>query len=311
MKINATKIIYLAGGCFWGIEAYFSKLTGVILTQSGYANGKIKNPTYQEVCSGKTGFAEAVQIEYNPEIISLETIIEHFIDIIDPTSLNCQGNDCGTQYRSGIYYTDEKERKEIAAILDREAKRFRNPIVTEIKRLYNFYPAEEYHQKYLEKNPQGYCHIDLSKVFKYQKKPDKVLKNKLTDIQYKVTQKNATEKPFTSPYNTNFEDGIYVDIVSGEPLFSSKDKYDAGCGWPSFSKPIDKDFIKVREDNSFGMKRTEVKSKFGDSHLGHVFNDGLSDKGGLRFCINGASLKFIPLKDMQKEGYKEYLNLFV
>lgn len=310
---NETKKIYLAGGCFWGLEAYFSALAGVVKTTVGYANGCGENPTYKQVCKGDSGFAETVRIEYDPRRISLKDLINHFFDIIDPTALNKQSNDVGTQYRSGIYYVDEKDRKIIVDAIEKEQKRYKLPVVTEVKALESFYDAEEYHQKYLEKNPDGYCHIDLSKVQKYrtyQRPSDDDLLSKLDDIQFKVTRQNGTERPFTSEYEDNFDEGIYVDIISGEPLFSSKDKYDSGCGWPSFTKPIERKAVREKEDNSFGMQRTEVRSELADSHLGHVFNDGPKSEGGLRYCINGAALRFIPLKNLEKEGYGEYLYLF-
>jgi peptide methionine sulfoxide reductase msrA/msrB len=305
-----SKQIYFAGGCFWGIEAYFSKLPGVIKTTAGYANGEITNPTYKEVCAGKSGFAEAVLIKYDENIISLEDLLNHYLDIVDPTTLNKQGNDVGTQYRSGVYYTDEADELTIKKRLKEESKKYKIPIVIEVKKLENFYVAEEYHQKYLDNTPHGYCHIDLSKVKKYRKPNLEKLKEKLSDIQFNVTQKNATEKPFSSEYNKNRGDGIYVDITSGEPLFSSKDQFDAGCGWPSFTKPIEQKMVKKKIDTTLGIDRTEVRSTFGDSHLGHVFDDGPENKGGKRYCINGAALRFIPVKDMKKEGYEDYLNLF-
>ncbi len=307
---NSLREIYLAGGCFWGVEAYFEKLPGVVSTKVGYANGEGTNPTYEQVKTGKTGFAETVFIKYNPDEISLEDLLNHYFDIIDPTALNRQGFDVGTQYRSGIFYTQDNDLKTIEKVLKKEEKNYKKPIAVEVKELKSFYEAEEYHQKYLDKNPRGYCHIDLSKVKKY-KKPDKEeIKKKLNDIQYKVTQENATEKPFTSEYDKNFEEGIYVDIVSGEPLFSSKDKFDAGCGWPSFTKPIKEKMVKQKLDNSFGMLRTEIRSSFADSHLGHIFYDEPKDKGGRRYCINGAALKFIPLKEMQEKEYGDFLYLF-
>lgn len=305
-----TKIIYLAGGCFWGVEAYFSELPGIIYTETGYANGKTSNPTYEDVSTGDTDFAETVLVEYNPDEISLSAILHHYFDIVDLTTLNRQAHDSGTQYRSGIYYLNEEDREIIEQEIKKEQKNYNKPIVTEVKKLDNFYRAEEYHQKYLKKNPGGYCHIDLSKIKKYKKPTDTELKQKLNAIQYDVTQKGATEKPFSSEYDKNFNEGIYVDIVTGEPLFSSTDKYDAGCGWPSFSKPIDKKMVKEKEDNSLLMKRVEVRSSFGDSHLGHVFNDGPISKGGHRYCINGAALKFIKKNELIKEGYGEYLYLF-
>lgn len=315
-KINEQKNtdkIYLAGGCFWGVEAYFSKIPGIIYTEVGYANGKTKNPTYEDVSTGDTDFAETVLLKYNKNEISLPEILSHYFDIIDLTTLNRQFNDSGTQYRSGIYYINDQDRNIIEKAIKQEQKNHKKPIVTEIKKLKNFYAAEEYHQKYLDKNLGGYCHIDLSKTKRYEKykKPaEDDLKKILSDIQYNVTQKGDTEKPFSSEYDKNFDEGIYVDIVTKEPLFSSTDKYDAGCGWPSFSKPINKTFIKEKKDNLLFIQRTEVKSDIGDSHLGHVFNDGPIDKSGQRYCINGAALEFIQKKDMQKKGYGKYLYLF-
>lgn len=309
---NASEI-YLAGGCFWGVEAYFSKIPGVIFTEVGYANGKTKNPTYEEVSTGDTDFAETVLVKYNKDKISLPDILSHYFDIVDLTTLNRQAHDYGTQYRSGIYYVNDQDKDVIDKLIKQEQKKQKKTIVTEIIKLKNFYPAEEYHQKYLDKNPGGYCHIDFSKIKRYEqyKKPtEEVIKKNLSDIQYNVTQKSETEKPFSSEYDKNFDEGIYVDIVTKEPLFSSIDKYDAGCGWPSFSKPINKTFVKEKEDTSFWMRRTEVKSDIGDSHLGHVFDDGPKDKGGHRYCINGAALEFIPKNEMQKKGYGEYLYLF-
>lgn len=313
MNKTDLRTIYLAGGCFWGLEAYFSALCGVVKTSVGYANGNTPNPNYNEVCKGDTGFVETVKIDYDPQRVSLKDLLNHFFDIINPTLFNRQGNDVGTQYRSGVYYIDEKDRKIIEDAIKKEQSSYTMPIVTEIGALENFYDAEDYHQKYLDKNPGGYCHIDLSKVQKYktfQKPSQEELKKKLTKEQYAITQENATERPFTSEYEENFEDGIYVDIVSGEPLFSSKDKYDAGCGWPSFTKPIEKKAIREKEDNSHGMSRTEVRSEIGDSHLGHVFEDGPKKEGGLRYCINGSALRFIPISKMSEEGYEEYLYLF-
>lgn len=310
---NNSDVIYLAGGCFWGVEAYFSKLPGVLKTEVGYANGSVKDPTYELVSEGDTNFAETVLVEYDSKKISLQKILSHYFDVVDVTTMNRQAHDIGTQYRSGIYYVNDKDKAIIINAINNEQKKHKKKIVTEVKKLENFYIAEEYHQKFLDKNPGGYCHIDLSKVKKYEKykKPSMVeIKRQLSDIQYKVTQENATERPFSSEYEKNFEKGIYVDITTGEPLFSSTDKYDAGCGWPSFTQPINKKYIKEHEDNSHGMKRTEVRSYIGDSHLGHVFRDGPQDKGGYRYCINGAALKFIPQKNMEKEGYGEYLYLF-
>lgn len=304
------KKIYLAGGCFWGVEEYMQRIYGVYDAVSGYANGKVNNPSYKTVSSGKSGYAETVEVTYDSKKIKLEDLLNHYFKIIDPTSLNKQGNDRGSQYRTGIYYVDDSDKEVIDKVMNFQAKKYSEKIVVENMKLKNFTVAEDYHQDYLRKNPNGYCHIDLSKASevvidpaKYPKPSDDDLKRKLTDIQYRVTQKNETESSFSNEYWDNKEKGIYVDVATGEPLFSSSDKFDSGCGWPSFSKPIAKDVVTYREDKSYNMNRTEVRSRSGDSHLGHVFNDGPEELGGLRFCINSASIKFVPLKDMEDRGY--------
>lgn len=315
------KTIYLAGGCFWGVEEYFSRLAGVRDAVSGYANGNIENPTYRQVCSGNTGFAETVKVTYDPKIIPLSTILRQYFSIIDPTILNRQGNDIGTQYRTGIFYTDSADLPIIEQVMREEAAKFSKPIVVEFEPLKNFYPAEDYHQDYLKKNPFGYCHISFDGIDQvnkelrdnqkkqYIKPSDEEIRAKLSKESYEVTQHAATERPFTGKYVNNFEKGIYVDIVTGEPLFVSSDKFESGCGWPSFSKPIDRNSVTEHFDGSYGMSRIEVKSKIGQSHLGHVFNDGPRELGGLRYCINSASLRFIPLNEMDKEGYGQYKSL--
>ena len=309
------KTIYLAGGCFWGLEAYMQKLNGVEDAISGYANGKTENPSYYDLKT--SGHAETVKVVYNPDIISLEDILAHYLRVVNPVSVNKQGNDVGTQYRTGIYYTDEADKTIIENILAKEQTKHDKPIAIEVEPLKQFYDAEEYHQDYLEKNPGGYCHIDLSLADKpldkdkdpaidssrYIKPSDEELKKNLTDIQYDVTQNSATERAFSHEYHDNFKRGIYVDITTKEPLFSSTDKFESGCGWPSFSKPISKDVVKYFEDNSHFMHRTEVRSRSGDAHLGHVFNDGPKEMGGQRYCINGASLEFIPYDEMDEKGY--------
>ena len=309
------KTVYLAGGCFWGLEAYMQKLNGVEDAISGYANGKTENPSYYDLKT--SGHAETVKVVYNPLIISLEDILAHYLRVVNPVSVNKQGNDVGTQYRTGIYYTDEAEKAIIENVLAKEQTKHDKPIAIEVEPLKQFYDAEEYHQDYLEKNPGGYCHIDLSLADKpldkdeepvidssrYIKPSDEELKKNLTDIQYDVTQNSATERAFSHEYHDNFKRGIYVDITTKEPLFSSSDKFESGCGWPSFSKPISKDVVKYFEDNSHFMHRTEVRSRSGDAHLGHVFNDGPKEMGGQRYCINGASLEFIPYDEMDEKGY--------
>lgn len=301
--------IYLAGGCFWGLKAYFDRITGVLYTESGYANGASEDTSYQQV--SETGHAEAVKVVYDNTLISTEDIIDYFFRVIDPTLLNRQGNDIGTQYRTGIYYVDEGQIPAIEGEIAILSKSYDKPILTEVEPLRNYVKAEDYHQNYLMKNPSGYCHINLSNIPNpkpqtkdYRKKTDAELKASLTPEQYAVTQQDATEKPFENVYNANESDGIYVDITTGEPLFTSKDKYDAGCGWPSFTKPITD--IVYKEDHSRGRQRIEVRSTIGDAHLGHVFNDGPEDKGGLRYCINSASLDFIPYAQMDERGYTDY-----
>ncbi len=308
------KYIYLAGGCFWGVEEYMSRIPGVIDASSGYANGTTENPTYEDVIYRKTGHAETVRVEYDDRVIQLDVLLKTFFTVIDPTSVNRQGNDIGTQYRTGVYYVDDTDLPVIKAIVSLEQAKYADPIVTEVLPLNNFTLAEEYHQDYLKKNPNGYCHIDLtaarstalenfinSQVYPVPTQAE--LRERLTDIQYKVTQENATEYAFSNEYYDNHEKGLYVDIVTGEPLFTSTDKYDSGCGWPSFTKPIIPDVVTEHRDESYNMVRTEVRSRAGNIHLGHVFEDGPKDRGGLRYCINSASIRFIPYDDLLKEGY--------
>ena len=319
------KTIYLAGGCFWGVEAYFERIPGVINAVSGYANGHTENPSYEDVIYRKTGHAETVKVTYDADRLSLSDILVYFFRVIDPTSLNKQGNDRGTQYRTGVYFTDPDEKSVIQTVLDSEQKKYRKTLVVENQLLVHFYDAEEYHQDYLAKNPNGYCHIDLNKADipldnqasaieggdwkKFQKPEQQMLRQRLTDEQYRITQQNGTEFAFSHAYDNLFDPGLYVDIVSNEPLFSSRDKYDSGCGWPSFTKPINESAVTTHKDLSYNMQRIEVRSRIADSHLGHVFPDGPKDRGGLRYCINGASLRFIPLEQMQAEGYGALIEL--
>lgn len=328
-RMNTQSEIYFAGGCFWGTEHFMKQIDGVTNTRVGYANGKmsIKNPTYEQVCNDNTGFAETVEVSYDPRQADLKLLIELFFKTIDPTSINRQGNDIGSQYRTGIYYTNTDDLPIIKETVEALAKNYTKPIVVKIQPLSNFYPAEDYHQDYLDKHPDGYCHIspdlfDFARKAnkgkasnkpvsqkKFQKPDDQTLRSKLTAEQYAVTQQNATERAFKNEYWNEKREGIYVDITTGEPLFISTDKFDSGCGWPSFSKPIDKSLVMEKTDLSHGMKRIEIRSKTGDAHLGHVFNDGPADKGGLRYCINSASLRFIPKAKMEEEGYADYLPL--
>lgn len=294
--------IYLAGGCFWGVEQYFSQIEGIEKTSVGYANGNSDITTYELL--KVTQHAETIHIQYNNSI-TLRQILLHYFRIIDPTSINQQGNDKGIQYRTGIYYTNPKDINTIKQVIKEIESLYDIKVVVEVEELKHYILAEDYHQNYLKKNPNGYCHIDqniakqpLIDIQNYQNKTT----DHLTTLQYEVTQNAATELPFDNEYNKHFEEGIYVDIVTGEPLFFSKDKFDSGCGWPAFSKGINNEVMKYYRDHSHDMERIEVKSR-GNSHLGHVFNDGPKDKGGLRYCINSASLRFIPKDKMQEEGY--------
>lgn len=308
------KEIVFAGGCFWGVEKYLALVSGVLNTEVGYANGSTENPSYEQVCHAGTGHAEAVKVIYDDAKLSLTELLKRFFLGIDPTSLNRQGNDWGTQYRTGIYFLNQGDRTIIETAVNNLQKGFQKPIVVEVAPLQNYYPAEDYHQKYLDKNPDGYCHIS-PRVFKeaaqplYQV-PESELKQRLTEMQYRVTQENATEPPFRNEYNDEFREGIYVDVVSGEPLFVSTDKYQSGCGWPSFVRPIESSVLTESLDTSQAMHRVEVRSSGSDAHLGHVFTDGPPDRGGLRYCINSASLRFVPRDKMEKEGYGRYLDRF-
>ncbi|WP_305553948.1 peptide-methionine (S)-S-oxide reductase MsrA [Methanobrevibacter sp. V74] len=280
-------VIYLAGGCFWGVEAFISRLQGVNNTEVGYANGIDLAPTYEKVCTGKTGHVETVKVTYNPKIISLVEILENFFKIIDPYVKNRQGSDIGTQYRTGIYWQEESQKDIVINFLKSKQKEASEKIVVEAYPISCFYPAEAYHQKYLEKNPHGYCHVDLNLI------DDKEFDH-LTREEYEITQLAMTEPPFSGKYDNFFEDGVYVDVINGEILFSSDDKFDSGCGWPAFSKPVKEDAITKHRDFSHGTTRVEVRSSKSNAHLGHVFNDGPG--GTPRYCINSSSLKFIPKK---------------
>ena len=300
--------IYLAGGCFWGLEEYFSRISGVLQTSVGYANGQVETTNYQLI--KETDHAETVQVVYDEKVVSLREILLYYFRVIDPLSVNQQGNDRGRQYRTGIYYLEEADLPTINTVVREQELLIGRKIAVEVEKLRHYILAEDYHQDYLKKNPSGYCHIDVRDAEKplidaanYEKPSQAVLRESLSEESYRVTQEAATEAPFSNAYDQTFEEGIYVDITTGEPLFFAKDKFASGCGWPSFSRPISKELIHYYQDLSHGMERIEVRSRSGNAHLGHVFTDGPQELGGLRYCINSASLRFIAKDEMEEAGY--------
>ncbi|MCR5536932.1 MAG: peptide-methionine (S)-S-oxide reductase MsrA [Succinivibrio sp.] len=315
-------VIYLAGGCFWGVSEYFSRIRGVSRTVCGYAQSKVPNPIYEQVKSGITDAAETVEVSYDPQKISLEVLLQQFFKIIDPLSLDRQGADHGRQYRSGVYYTDKGDLEIIDKVFSLESRKYLKPLCTEKLPLENFYQAEDYHQDYLKKNPGGYCHVDFSSLDdlkeeasdfidekKYPIKSRAELKDTLSPKAYAVTVEAGTEAPFTGEYTGHFEPGLYVDVISGAPLFTSDDKFSSACGWPAFAKPVHATVLSRHLDTSLERERIEVRSKTSNAHLGHVFSDGPAERGGLRYCINSAALRFIPYAELDKAGYGEFKKL--
>ena len=315
-------VIYLAGGCFWGMQKYLQTIPGVEKTVVGYANGEWDKEvplTYEDVSTGLTGFRETVYVEYDPEKVSLDTILFAYFYVIDPTVTNGQGADRGSEYQTGIYYTNEAAKEAIDRILEIETERY--PwIEVEIEPLEVFYEAEEEHQHYLDKNPDGVCHINAGQIewmkqiiidpANYKRPEHSEIQARLTPLQYRVTQEDYTEEPFNNEYWDHFEKGIYVDVVSGEPLFSSLDKFESPCGWAAFSRGIDVNTFFFAPDFSTGDMRIEVRSRAANSHLGHMFQQDPDSPTGNRFCINSAALRFIPYGEMAVQGYGYLTFLF-
>jgi peptide methionine sulfoxide reductase msrA/msrB len=312
MESARKSIIYFAGGCFWGIEKLMGSVPGVAGAVSGYANGHTPNPTYDQVCTGQTGHMETVRVAYDPQRVSLEALVFLFFSAIDTGVQNRQGNDVGTQYQTGIFYENPEDRARIERAAQIERGR-RDAFFVRIEPLTAFYEAEEHHQDYLNKHPGGYCHLPVAAFARarslvvdpegYLRPQDDVLRARLTPMEYSVTQQDATEHPFEGAYWDSNQKGLYVDAATGEPLFSSKDKYSSDCGWPAFARSIDENAMVYRRDHAHGMVRTEVRSRAGDSHLGHVFDGDRQSPSGVRYCINSAALRFVPYEKMDERGY--------
>ena len=325
IEINNQEKIIFAGGCFWCTEGEFSHTRGIVSAISGYTDSEKDSPSYEEVSSGRVRAREAVEVTYDKDQIPLDEVLDKYWQHIDPTDKDGQFADKGYQYTTAIYYMTEEQKNMIEQSKEEleKSKKFSSQIMTLVLPFVNFYPAEEYHQNFKDKNKDRYesyregsgrnsflkLHwqdgsVSTREIYSKQEK----LKT-LTPLEYKVTQESGTEAPFENEYNSNKEVGVYVDVVSGELLYLSSDKYDSGSGWPSFTKPAKEEAITLHPDEGIFQSRTEVRSKIADSHLGHVFSDGPKDKGGMRYCMNSAAMRFVPLSDMEKEGYGEYISM--
>jgi peptide methionine sulfoxide reductase msrA/msrB len=311
-------VIYLAGGRFWDLQRFLDAIDGVTETACGYANSKVENPTSEQVRSGESQARETVRTSFDPARVSLQTILYAFFSVIDPTVANRQGPDVGSRYQTGIYFTDGESEQVVLRIADTEEARY-GVLKTELKPLENFYEADASEQHYLDAHPDEERRISDYSIERvrnlvvdpspYHRPDEETIWKSLTPVGYDVTQQHGTEPPGTNDLWNTFPDGLYVDVVTGEPLFSSNDKFESTCGWPSFTKPIDENVIRRRIDTYGGIERLEVSSRVGNSHLGHVFDDDAESPNGVRYCINGAALRFIPYEKMEEEGYGAYLDL--